>query len=462
MADTTEIKQGRVIVIDDDADVLQAARLFLKRHFDHIETISNPRQIPAVMADGNCDVILLDMNFTRDITSGHEGFFWLERIQEIDPDAVVILITAFGDAETAVRAIKAGATDFVVKPWQNEKLLATVTAGIELRRSRRQVQALETRQQQLQIDSDQPYHEFVGVSDAMQKVFRLIAKVADTEANVLILGENGTGKELVARALHRQSARAGGVFCKVDMGALSESLFESELFGHVRGAFTDARGDRPGRFEIASGGTLFLDEIGNLPLPLQPKLLTALQNRQVTRVGANAPVAVDIRLICASNLPLDELVAEGRFRDDLLYRINTVEIHLPGLRERPDDIPALARHFLAGYCRQYRKPLKRISPPAMTHLMEYPWPGNVRELQHAVERAVILGDAPVLEVDDFLLAKRLRRDDDLVLDDVKLNSVEETVIRRVLTRSGGNVTRAAKTLGLTRAALYRRLEKYGI
>jgi len=462
MADSPEIKQGRVIVVDDDEDVLKAARIFLKRHLDHIDTISNPRQIPAAIAESKYDVILLDMNFTRDVTSGQEGFRWLQRIREIDHDAVVVMITAFGDTETAVRAIKAGATDFVMKPWQNEKLLATVMAGIELRRSRRQVHDLETRQKQLQTDVDQPFHEFIGVSDAMQGVFGLISKVADTDANVLILGENGTGKELVARAVHRQSARAGNVFCKVDMGALSESLFESELFGHVRGAFTDARDDRPGRFEIASGGTLFLDEISNLPLPLQPKLLTVLQSRQATRVGSNSPIAVDIRLLCASNLSLDKLAVSGRFRDDLLYRINTVEICLPALRERPDDIPVLARHFLAGYCRKYRKPLKRINSPAMTHLMEYPWPGNVRELQHAVERAVILGDAPVLEVDDFLLAKRLRKEDDVVVDDVRLSSVEETVIRQVLTRCGGNMTRAAKTLGLTRAALYRRLEKYGI
>jgi len=462
VADTKGINQGHVIVVDDDEDVLQAARLFLKRHFHRIDTISNPRRIPAVLDEHKCDVILLDMNFTRDVTSGQEGFQWLQRIREIDPDAVVVMITAFGDTETAVRAIKAGATDFVIKPWQNEKLLATIMAGIELRRSRRQVHDLETRQKQLQTDIDQPFHEFLGVSDAMQAVFRLVAKVADTDANVLILGENGTGKELVARAVHRQSMRAGYVFCKVDMGALSESLFESELFGRVRGAFTDAREDRPGRFEIASGGTLFLDEISNLPLPLQPKLLTVLQNHQVTRVGSNASIAVDIRLICASNLPLDELAADGRFRDDLLYRINTVEIHLPPLRERPDDIPVLARHFLAGYCRKYRQQPKRINPRAMTRLMEYPWPGNVRELQHAVERAVILTDALVLDVDDFLLAKRLRKSDDLVIDDVKLTSVEETVIRQVLTRCGGNVTHAAKTLGLTRAALYRRLEKYGI
>jgi two-component system response regulator HydG len=462
MTDKAEIKRGRVLVVDDDEDVLRAARLFLKRHLDYITTINNPRQVPAAMAEDSFDVILLDMNFTRDVTSGQEGFQWLQRIREIDSDAVVILITAFGDTDTAVRAIKAGATDFVIKPWQNEKLLATVMAGVELRHSRRQVHDLETRQKQLQSDIDQPFHEFVGVSDAMQSVFRLIAKVADTEANVLILGENGTGKELVARSVHRQSARSNGVFCKVDMGALSESLFESELFGHTRGAFTDARDERPGRFEIASGGTLFLDEIGNLPLPLQPKLLTVLQSRQVTRVGSNAPVAVDIRLICASNLSLDELAAAGRFREDLLYRINTVEIHVPALRERPDDIPVLARHFLAVYCRKYRKTLKRISPAAMTHLMEYPWPGNVRELQHAVERAVILGDAPVLEADDFLLVKRLLKDDDLVLDDVKLDAVEATVIRRVLARSGGNITHAAKALGLTRAALYRRLEKYGI
>lgn len=462
MADSLEVKQGRVVVVDDDENVLKAARIFLRRHIDHVETISNPRRIPAALAECDYDVILLDMNFSRDVTSGEEGFQWLQRIREIDPEAVVVLITAFGDTDTAVQAIKAGATDFVIKPWQNEKLLATVMAGIELRRSRRQVHDLRSRQKQLQTDIDQPFHEFIGVSEGMQGVFHLISKVANTDANVLILGENGTGKELAARAVHRQSARAGNVFSKVDLGALSESLFESELFGHVRGAFTDARDDRPGRFEIASGGTLFMDEISNLPLRLQPKLLTVLQNRQVTRVGSNSPVAVDIRLICASNLSLDELVDNGKFRGDLLYRINTVEIHLPALRERPDDIPALARHFLAGYCRKYRKPLKQISSQAMTHLMEYAWPGNVRELQHAVERAVILGDSPILEADDFLLVKRLRKDNNVVVDDLRLRSVEETVIRQVLTRCGGNITRAARALGLTRAALYRRLEKHGI
>ncbi|MDZ7363714.1 MAG: sigma-54 dependent transcriptional regulator [candidate division KSB1 bacterium] len=455
-------KLGKILVIDDDEDVLLAARLFLKQHAALVHTEKNPGLILTLLKNENYDVVLLDMNFTRDVSSGREGFYWLKQILEIDPAAVVVLITAYGDVEMAVRAIKEGATDFVLKPWQNEKLLATLSAAMNLRQSRLQVDQLRSRQQLLSADIDQHYQGFVGASPAMQKVFATIEKVAKTDANILILGENGTGKELVARELHRQSLRAREVFISVDMGALSETLFESELFGHVKGAFTDAREDRAGRFEAASGGTLFLDEIGNLSLPLQAKLLTALQSQQVTRLGSNKPQAIDIRLICATNLPIYELVARKEFRQDLLYRINTVEIHLPPLRERVEDIPLLVDHFLKIYARKYQKPVKPLHPATLRKLEKFSWPGNVRELQHAVERAVIMSDAPVLQPADFFLTAPEAKDDALVFEDFNLEDVEKVVIQKALSKHGGNISHAAKELGLTRAALYRRLEKYGL
>ena len=338
-------KLGKILVIDDDEDVLHAARLFLKKHAELIHTEMNPESIPTSLKNEEYDVILLDMNFTKDSTSGYEGFHWLNEILKIDPAAVVVLITAYGDVEMAVKAIKEGATDFVLKPWQNEKLLATISAAMNLKLSRKEVNSLLSRQRQLNADLDQPFHDFIGTSPAMQKVFESIQKVAKTDANVLILGENGTGKELVARAIHRQSLRLNEVFISVDMGAITETLFESELFGHVKGAFTDAKEDRAGRFEIAKGGTLFLDEIGNLSLPLQAKLLTVLENRKVIRVGSNVPRPINVRLICATNMPIDEMVDKNEFRQDLLYRINTVELHLPPLRDRVEDIPLLVEHF---------------------------------------------------------------------------------------------------------------------
>jgi DNA-binding NtrC family response regulator len=453
---------GKILVIDDDEDVLLAARLFLKQHVVLVHTEKNPERIPTLLKNESYDVILLDMNFTRDVSSGREGFMWLSKILEIDPAAVIVLITAYGDVEMAVRAIKEGAMDFVLKPWQNEKLLATLSAAMNLRQSRLQVDQLRSRQQLLSADIDQQFQGFVGSCTAMEKVFATIQKVAQTVANVLILGENGTGKELVARELHRQSLRANEVFISVDMGALSETLFESELFGHVKGAFTDAKEDRAGRFEAASGGTLFLDEIGNLSLPLQAKLLTALQNQQVTRLGSNKPRSVDIRLICATNTPIYEMVARKEFRQDLLYRINTVEIHLPPLRERLEDLPLLVDHFLATYAKKYQKPAKRLNPATMKKLEKYSWPGNVRELQHAVERAVIMSDAPVLQPTDFFFAAPEAREDALVFEDYNLEDVEKVVIQKALSKHGGNISHAAKELGLTRAALYRRLEKYGL
>jgi len=454
--------KDKILIIDDDEDVLQAARLFLKQHVSVVHTEKNPQLIPALLQHENYDVILLDMNFTQDVTSGNEGFHWLDRILEIDPSAVVVLITAYGDVEMAVRAIKEGATDFVLKPWQNEKLLATISSALNLRRSRIELDSLRSRQKQLSADLDQPFHDFIGTSPAILEVFTTIEKVGKTDVNVLILGENGTGKELVARELHRQSSRANEVFISVDMGALSETLFESELFGHVKGAFTDAKEDRAGRFEVASGGTLFLDEIGNLPLPLQAKLLTVLQNRQVTRIGSNKSHAIDIRLICATNKPIHEMVAREEFRDDLLYRINTVEIRLPPLRERVEDIRQLVDHFLKIYCKKYQAALKRIHPATQKKLEKYHWPGNVRELQHAIERAVIMSESDALQPSDIFITSRERKEDGLVLDEYNLEDVEKMVIRKTLLKHDGNISQAAKELGLTRTSLYRRLEKYGL
>jgi len=375
---------------------------------------------------------------------------------------VVVLITAYGDVDTAVRAIKEGATDFVLKPWQNEKLWATVSAAMSLRRSRVEANGLRQRQRQLSADLDQPFSEFIGVCPAMQQVFAVIEKVAGTDASVLILGENGTGKELVAREIHRQSKRARDVFISVDIGAISESLFESELFGHVRGAFTDAREDRAGRLEVANGGTLFLDEIGNLPQSLQTKLLSVLETRQVVRVGSNSPRPIDIRLISATNRPIHKKVANGDFRQDLLYRINTVEIHLPPLRERQADIPLLIEHFLDRFRCKYQKQVQQASPAALKLLQRYPWPGNVRELRHAVERAVIMSSSPGLEVVDFSLSFDDQAVSALHLDDFNLEQVERTVITKALDKYQGNISQAAGELGLTRASLYRRIQKYGL
>jgi DNA-binding NtrC family response regulator len=451
-----------ILIVDDDEDVLAAARLFLKKHTRSIHTEKDPEKISKLLSNETFDVILLDMNFTRDVTSGQEGLHWLSRILEIDPAAVVIMITAFGDVNLAVTAVKQGATDFVLKPWQNEKLLATVSAAARLRKTRLEVANLRSRQEQLSADMNQPFNEFIGSSPAMQKVYDTILKVAKTDANVLVLGENGTGKELVARALHRNSPRSGDVFISVDMGAISESLFESELFGHVKGAFTDAGSDRAGRFEIASGGTLFLDEIANLPMPMQSKILRAIETRQVVRLGSNRSVPFDIRLICATNMDVMEMVSRNEFRQDLLYRINTVEIHLPPLRDRGEDLQLLAEHFLGTYCRKYNKPVKSLGQQAVSKLIKYHWPGNVRELQHCIERAVILSDADMLRPKDFFFQIPRPEGEGIVFENYNLDLVEKKVIRKAIDKHEGNISRAAGELGLTRASLYRRMEKYGL
>jgi DNA-binding NtrC family response regulator len=455
-------KSGKILIIDDDADILQAARLLLKQHVTHIRTEKTPEVLPTLLKNEVYDVIFLDMNFAKGATSGKEGFYWLDKIHEIDPNAVVILITAFGDVDMAVRAIKEGASNFILKPWQNERLIATLTTALNLRETRTEATNLRSKQKQLSADLDQPFHDFIGKSAAMEAVFDAIQKVAKTEANVLILGENGTGKELVARDLHRHSSRSEEVFISVDMGALSETLFESELFGHVKGAFTDAKGDRAGRFEIASGGTLFLDEIGNLPLTLQAKLLTVIENRKVTRLGSNKPIDVEVRLICATNMPIHEMVNQNKFRQDLLYRINTVEIRIPPLRERIGDIPALVDHFLKIYCKKYNKPLRRLSSATLKRLEKYHWPGNVRELQHAIERAIIMSDSQVLQPTDFFFPIQEQKGDSMSFEDYNLEDIEKLVIHRAISKHGGNITHAADELGLSRASLYRRLEKYGL
>lgn len=457
-----DLKFGKILIVDDDEDILFSARLLLKQYYSIVRIEKNPNQIPAILKDNRYDVILLDMNFTGDATSGSEGFNWLKKILELDESAVVILITAFGNIEMAVKAIKEGATDFVLKPWQNEKLLATISSAMNLSESKKRIGNLLSRQNQLSQDIDKKFLDIIGISEEMKKVFASIQKVAKTDANVLILGENGTGKELIARAIHRQSDRNKEIFLSVDMGSISESLFESELFGYVKGAFTDAKEDRAGRFEVASGGTLFLDEIGNLSFNLQMKLLTVLQNRNVTRLGSSISRQIDIRLICATNLPYEDLISEKRFRQDLLYRINTVEIHLPPLRKRTEDIPLLVDYFLNIYCKKYNKELKKINVKALDKLIQYHWPGNIRELQHTIERVVIMSESNILQPDDFYFPSKDVKEENTGFNNYHLEEAEKMLIIKAISKHGGNLTKAAKELGLTRTSLYRRLEKYGL
>ena len=455
-------KDATILIVDDEEDILLTLRLFLKQHFERVFTERNPNLLPRMMRQYEPDVILLDMNFRKGDTSGTEGMQWLQKAIELNPNANVIMITAYGDVKVAVKCLKAGAVDFVEKPWRNEKLLATINAVVQLSQSKQEVKQLQDRQKLLSADMDQQFTEMVGESKGMKQVFQTIEKVAKTDADILILGENGTGKELVARAIHRQSQRANEVFISVDLGAVPESLFESELFGHKKGSFTDAKEDRTGRFEAANGGTLFLDEIGNIPLQSQSKLLTVLQNREVIRIGAVQPVPINIRLVCATNVPLYEKVREKAFRQDLLYRINTVEIHLPPLRERVTDIPLLAEHFLKMYARKYQKTNLTFTAETIKKLQAYNWPGNIRELRHAVERAIILCDGDLLEPSDFMLQNLIEDEGETALPSYNLDDLEKWAIQKSMTRHQGNITRAADELGLTRAALYRRLEKYGL
>ncbi|MEM6807527.1 MAG: sigma-54 dependent transcriptional regulator, partial [Bacteroidota bacterium] len=422
-----------------------------------------PQKIPSRFQSSNYDVVLLDMNFSRGERSGNEGLRWMREINEISPATSVIMMTAYAEIALAVEAVKEGAVDFIEKPWRNEKILATILSAFQFSQKQKTILALKAKQKSLNEVSNQNSHDMIGQSASMQKVFHLIKKVAATDANVLILGENGTGKELVARAIHKQSARVKGPFVKVDLGAVSGSLFESELFGYTKGAFTDAKEDKMGRFETASGGSLFLDEIGNLALPLQAKLLSALQNRSITRLGSHKVIPINIRLICATNAALVQMVKEQSFRQDLLYRINTVVIELPPLRERVEDIPLLTQHFLSLFKQKYQKPQLTISNQTLKSLSEYSWPGNIRELRHAIERAVILSEFDELLISD-LVSEPIDTNalDQTQMDNYNLEEIEKWAIRKVMTKHRGNISRAAEELGLTRATLYRRMEKYGL
>lgn len=451
--------KARILVVDDDRDVLEAARIFLKSRGFQADTEERPVFLNQLVKNGNYDLILLDLNFSREAISGKEGFYWLNQILETDPSAVVVLMTAYGDVDTAIKAIKKGATDFVLKPWENEKFLATIHNALNIKAAKKENTASVYPSAK---DNREGNQEIIGQSEPIRRIFETINKIAATDANILILGENGTGKELVARALHQRSLRANQVFVNVDMGAISETLFESELFGHVKGAFTDARENRIGRFELAHKGTLFLDEIGNLSLPLQAKLLNALQQRRIIRVGSNQPLEIDIRLICATNLPIKEKVATREFRQDLLYRINTVELQLPPLRERKEDISLLAEHFIQHYAQRYHKAVYTFSPAALARMEKYHWPGNIRELQHAIERAVIMTETDILQPQDFHFGHLPESAADLFLDTYNLEEVEKMVIRKAISKHGGNISKAAKELGLTRTSLYRRIEKYGL
>lgn len=449
------LKTASVLVIDDDPDVLTAVRLLLRPEVKEIVTEKNPENLRSHLAKHNFDLILLDMNFNSSINTGNEGLFWLKKIkEEYRSEAAVIMITAYGDIDLAIRSLKEGAFDFMVKPWQNERLLSTIK------------EAVKRKAHKAGVHKTNPASifetELLGESEVMQDIFYKVQKIAPTDANILILGENGTGKELIAKAIHQFSNRASRPFVKVDVGALTDSLFESELFGHKKGAFTDARDDRMGRFEAANTGTLFLDEIGNISLHQQAKLLSVLQNRQVMRLGTNEPIPIDIRLVCATNIQISELANENRFRKDLIYRINTVEIVIPPLRKRGKDVLLLAKHFGKIYSNKYLKPEPEFDEKAIEKLTSYHFPGNVRELQYSIERAVIMADGPELSAKDIIFSPI---ESNVVSDEVEhsnLGTVEKNTILRVIEKHNGNISKAAKELGITRTALYRRLNKYDI
>lgn len=449
------VRNATILIIDDDTDVLTAVKLLLKTEVKEVVTEKNPENIRSLLAKQNFDLILLDMNFNSSINTGNEGIFWLKKIREFGSNADVIMITAYGDIDLAVRSLKESATDFMVKPWHNEKLLDTVKNTLRGKGRAAESSAIG--------ESSVIGKELIGTSEVIKDIFFKIEKIAPTDANILILGENGTGKDLIAKAIHQNSFRSKKPFIKVDVGALTESLFESELFGHKKGAFTGAGEDREGRFEAANGGTLFLDEIGNITLQQQSKLLSVLQNRQVTHLGSNVPISIDIRLICATNLPITELANENRFRKDLIYRINTVEIMVPPLRRRVGDILLLAKHFANIYAKKYLKSSPEFDSSAVEKLNQYSFPGNVRELQYTMERALIMSEEQMLSADDLIFSPiESAVSEKEESNDLNLSAVEKNTILRVIEKHNGNISRAAKELGLTRTALYRRLSKYDI
>jgi len=446
------LKNTSILVIDDDTDVLIAMKMLLKSQVREVVVEKNPNNLISVLKKDKFDVVILDMNYNSVINTGNEGIYWLTKIKEIDKDIAVILITAYGDLDLAVRALKKGASDFLVKPWRNIKLLESINEILANKKSSK------TKKWRPQVNGI----KLLGESNTMKEVFFKIKKIAPTDANILILGENGTGKDLIAKAIHDNSLRKDKPFIKVDVGALTSSLFESELFGYIKGAFTDAKEDRKGRFEAAEGGTLFLDEIGNISLQQQARLLTVLQNRHITPLGSNTPIPVDIRLICATNSSLEILANEDNFRKDLIYRINTVEIVIPPLRDRERDIILLAKHFIEAYAEKYLKPNISIDKSFMKKLGDYHFPGNVRELQYAIERAIIMLDTDVLSAADLMFSPIERYSETTAPKDLKLDTVEKNTILKVIEKNNGNISKSAKELGITRTALYRRLNKYDL
>ncbi len=446
------LKNATILVIDDDADVLTALRLLLKPLVKEVVTEKNPSNITSQIEKANYDIIVLDMNFNGLVNTGNEGIFWLNKIRKKKPETSVILMTAYADIDLAIRGLKEGASDFLMKPWKNEKIIETITTILSNKKSK------STQKDNLHSNSI----EIIGESDVMNDLFVKLKKVAPTDANVLVLGENGTGKDLIAKALHDNSNRRDKPFIKVDVGALTATLFESELFGYKKGAFTDAREDRKGRFEAANGGTLFLDEIGNISLGQQVRLLTVLQNRQVTPLGSNDSIPIDIRLVCATNIDPKVLADEKKFRKDLIYRINTVDIIVPPLRDRGTDITELSRHFVSLYAEKYNKTTFSFDSGFISKLKKHDFPGNVRELQYVLERAVIMTDGSTLNSEDLVFSsiERSTATTDNANTSLNLDDLEKNAIHTVLEKNKGNVSKSAKELGITRAALYRRLDKY--
>ncbi len=454
-------KEGSILIVDDNNDLLIALRLILSRTFSTIDTLKNPNLILSTLEKQAYDIILLDMNFKAGQNTGNEGIFWMNKILERDPDATVVFITAYGDVELAIKSMKEGAVDFIMKSWDETKILSTLQSAYELRKSKMQVSLLKKKQAHLSAELEKDHSVCYCASSSMQELNSLVAKVAGTNASVLILGENGTGKEVVAREIHKLSARKNEIFMKVDLGALPETLFESELFGHVKGAFTDAKEERDGRFVIASGGTLFLDEIGNLTPGLQSKLLSVLQNNEVYQVGSSIPKPIDVRIITATNMPLQKMIEEKSFREDLYYRINAIELEIPPLRNRLEDIPILAEFFLRKYSDQYNRAGLKLSDKAMEQLISHPWPGNIRELEHAMEKAVILSEKDLIS--SFSFTPRMESNT-LASTPTSLNLEvhEKNVIQQALREQQGNVSAAAKVLGINRSTLYQKMKKYGV
>ncbi|HEY4787040.1 MAG TPA: sigma-54 dependent transcriptional regulator [Bacteroidales bacterium] len=452
--------KARILIVDDNEELLMGLKMFLTPHVGEVVTLKNPNQLLSTIQNNNFDLILLDMNFTAGVNSGNEGLYWMKRVLEVDSTATIVLITGFGDVELAVKAMREGAIDFIQKSWDEEKILSSVLNAMKIRESKMEITSLKNKQKHLTEKNAANYDVCIGKSAAMQKVFTTIEKVAKTDANILILGENGTGKEVIAREIHRQSSRSSEIFVTVDLASLPESLFESELFGYKKGAFTDAKEDKPGRFEIASGGTLFLDEIGNLSMPMQSKILSALQNREVTPLGSSRKVNFDVRLISATNAQLYAMVDDKTFREDLLYRINTIQIELPPLRDRKEDIPSLVIFFLKKYCEKYGKTCTSINPQALDKLVQYSWPGNVRELKHIIEKAVILSDSCSLEEADFMF--NVRKANARTSENYNLQENEKQLINAAIDKYQNNLSHAAKALGINRSTLYEKIKRYGL